>query len=80
MLIVVRLAHNLEHPSRRRGLQTRANYPKLLGQKVFPTMDDREAPFWAPLYFESNNELGIADIKRNPITRARIKTPGLLRR
>lgn len=60
--------------------QTRANYPKLLGQKVFPTMDDREAPFWAPLYFESNNELGIADIKRNPITRARIKTPGLLRR
>lgn len=68
MLIVVRLAHNLEHPSRRRGLQTRANYPKLLGQKVFPTMDDREAPFCAPLYFESNNELGIADIKHNPIT------------
>lgn len=57
-------------------LQTRANYQKLPGQKVFPTMDDRRSRFALLFTSSPNNELGIADIKRNPITRARIKTRG----
>lgn len=39
-------------------------------------MDDRRSRFALLFTSSPNNELGIADIKRNPITRARIKTRG----